>query len=65
MIDEVTSFLKGNYTEVRKKLEHLMKEASNTLNFEKAIEIKKFRQISTRFRQNVRNFAVDSFPVIL
>ena len=32
---------------------------------EKAIEIKKFRQISTRFRQNVRNFAVDSFPVIL
>lgn len=40
MIEDVTSFLKGNYTDVRKKLEALMNDASNTLNFEKAIEYK-------------------------
>ncbi len=40
MINEVTSFLKGNYDDVRKKIESLMKDASNTLNFEKAIEYK-------------------------
>lgn len=40
MINEVTSFLKGNYDEVRKKIKKLMLEASNGLNFEKAIEYK-------------------------
>lgn len=40
MINEVTSFLKGNYDEVRKKIKKLMLEASNSLNFEKAIEYK-------------------------
>lgn len=40
MINEVTSFLKGNYDEVRKKIKELMIEASNGLNFEKAIEYK-------------------------
>ena len=40
MISEVTSFLKGNYLTVRKKIENLMKEASDKLNFEVAIEYK-------------------------
>lgn len=40
MINEVTSFLKGNYDEVRKKIVDLMTEASDSLNFEKAIEYK-------------------------
>ncbi len=40
MVDEVTSFLKGNYDEVRKKIKDLMYEASNNLNFERAIEYK-------------------------
>ena len=40
MISEVTSFLKGNYDEVRKKINNLMLEASNGLNFERAIEYK-------------------------
>lgn len=40
MISEVTSFLKGNYDEVRKKINNLMLEASNSLNFERAIEYK-------------------------
>ena len=40
MISEVTSFLKGNYLTVRKKIENLMKEASDKLNFEAAIEYK-------------------------
>ena len=40
MINEVTSFLKGNYDEVRNKIEKLMLDASNNLNFEKAIEYK-------------------------
>ena len=40
MITEVTSFLKGNYLTVRKKIENLMKEASDKLNFEVAIEYK-------------------------
>ena len=40
MISEVTSLLKGNYDEVRKKINNLMLEASNGLNFERAIEYK-------------------------
>lgn len=40
MVDEVTSFLKGNYDEVRKKIKDLMYESSNNLNFERAIEYK-------------------------
>lgn len=40
MISEVTSFLKGNYDEVRKKINNSMLEASNSLNFERAIEYK-------------------------
>ena len=40
MIKEVTSFLHGNYKEVRKKIVNLMNEASNSLNYEKAIEYK-------------------------
>ena len=38
MIDEVTSFLKGNYKEVKEKIENLMKESSASLNFERALE---------------------------
>ena len=38
MIDEVTSFLKGNYDDVIKKVKYKMEEASNHLNFEKAME---------------------------
>ena len=40
MINEVTSFLKGNYDEVRIKIKNLMMEASSNLNFERAIEYK-------------------------
>ncbi len=40
MVSEVTSFLHGNYDEVRKKIVDLMKEASNALNYEKALEYK-------------------------
>lgn len=40
MINEVTSFLKGNYDDVRKKINNLMLEASSNLNFERAIEYK-------------------------
>lgn len=40
MIKEVTSFLKGNYDEVKLKLKKLMNEASDNLNFERAIEYK-------------------------
>ncbi len=38
MVDEVSSFLKGNYDEVRNKIKDLMNIASNNLNFERAIE---------------------------
>ncbi len=38
MTDEVTSFLKGNYKEVKEKIERLMKESSASLNFERALE---------------------------
>lgn len=40
MVNEVTSFLKGNYKEVLDKINRLMNEASDSLNFEKAIEYK-------------------------
>lgn len=40
MITEVTSFLKGNYDEVRNKIDRLMHAASDNLNFERAIEYK-------------------------
>ncbi len=40
MISEVTSFLKGNYDDVRIKIKDLMQEASDNLNFERAIEYK-------------------------
>lgn len=40
MIKEVTSFLKGNFDEVKLKLKKLMNEASDNLNFERAIEYK-------------------------
>ena len=40
MIKEVTLFLKGNYDLVKIKINNLMKDASNNLNFEKALEYK-------------------------
>lgn len=40
MINEVTSFLKGSYKDVRNKINNLMYEASSNLNFELAIEYK-------------------------
>ena len=40
MVSEVTSFLKGNYNEVISKIKNKMKEASDNLNFERAIEYK-------------------------
>ena len=40
MISEVTSFLHGNYKDVKNKIKMLMKEASDNLNFERAIEYK-------------------------
>lgn len=40
MVNEVTSFLKGNYDEVIKKITQLMKTAADNLNFERALEYK-------------------------
>ena len=40
MISEVTSFLHGNYNDVKNKIKVLMKDASDNLNFESAIEYK-------------------------
>lgn len=40
MISEVTNFLKGNYDDVIKKIKVLMENASDNLNFERAIEYK-------------------------
>ena len=40
MIKEVTSFLHGNYNEVKIRIKDLMKEASDSLNYERAIEYK-------------------------
>lgn len=40
MVSEVTSFLKGNYDNVKVKIKDLMQEASDSLNFERAIEYK-------------------------
>ena len=40
MISEVTSFLNGNYDNVKVKIKNLMKESSDNLNFERAIEYK-------------------------
>ena len=40
MIKEITSFLNGNFDEIRKKLKEQMIIESNKLNFEKAKEIK-------------------------
>ena len=40
MIKEITSFLNGNFDDIRKKLKNEMYEESSKLNFEKAKEIK-------------------------
>ena len=40
MIEEITSFLKGNSTHVVEKLTEEMQKASENLNFEKALELK-------------------------
>ena len=40
MVSEVTNFLRGNYDDVIKKIKFLMQEASDKLNFERAIEYK-------------------------
>ncbi len=40
MINEITSFLKGNNDYLIKKIETSMKQASDNLNFEKALELK-------------------------
>lgn len=40
MVSEVTSFLHGNYDDVKKKIKTLMKESSDSLNFERALEYK-------------------------
>ena len=40
MIDEITSFLNGDSTSILKKLNEKMLQASNAMNFEKALEYK-------------------------
>ena len=40
MITEVSSFLKGNYDDVKIKIKELMKESSDNLNYERALEYK-------------------------
>ena len=40
MVNEIISFLKGNYDNIRKKINSLMLNASSNLNFESAIEYK-------------------------
>ena len=40
IVDEITRFLNGNYTEIRDRLQKKMEEASNQLEFEKAKEFR-------------------------
>ena len=40
IVDEITRFLNGNYTEIRDRLQKKMEEASNHLDFEKAKEFR-------------------------
>ena len=40
MLSEITSFLKGNSSIIEKKLKEEMQKASDSLNFEKALELK-------------------------
>ena len=44
MIEEITSFLRGNSTHIEKKLRDEMQKASDNLNFEKALELKQMLQ---------------------
>lgn len=51
-IDEVVRFLNGNYDPILKELEEKMLDASENLEFEKAIEYGNFLQA---FRRSLRN----------
>lgn len=42
MIDEITSFLNGGYSEIKKKITNEMFDAASKLNFEKAKEMKDY-----------------------
>ena len=44
MIEEITSFLKGNSEQVVSKIKNEMQKASDNLNFEKALELKEMLQ---------------------
>ncbi len=65
MIDEINGFLKGNIKEQKRKLERLMDEASETLNFEKAIEyrqlIEDFEKISEKQKMELNAEDIDVF----
>lgn len=56
MTAEINSFLRGNIKEQRRKLEELMREAAEKLNYEKAIEyrqlIEDFETISEKQKWN-------------
>ena len=55
MVSEVTSFLKGNYKDVKEKIKKLMKESSDNLNFESAIEYKEMLEYIDKVLENKGN----------
>ncbi|MGI6768202.1 MAG: excinuclease ABC subunit UvrC [Bacilli bacterium] len=68
MTDEINNFLKGNIKEQRRKLETLMYEASENLNFEKAIEyrqlIEDFEKVSEKQKMEFQAADVDVFGYV-
>ncbi|MDD4000517.1 MAG: excinuclease ABC subunit UvrC [Bacilli bacterium] len=65
MVNEINGFLKGNIKEQKRKLEKLMNEASEALNFEKAIEyrqlIEDFEKISEKQKMELNAEDIDVF----
>ena len=67
MVNEVTSFLKGNYKDVRNKINNLMYEASSNLNFELAIEYKNMLEVALQNGKNdewTRNYICSLIKII-
>ncbi|HEY8395946.1 MAG TPA: excinuclease ABC subunit UvrC, partial [Bacilli bacterium] len=68
MTAEINSFLKGNIKEQRRKLEVLMNEAAENLNFEKAIEYRKliedFEVVSEKQKMEMQSEDIDVFGYV-
>ncbi|MFY9421820.1 MAG: excinuclease ABC subunit UvrC [Bacilli bacterium] len=68
MTAEINSFLRGNIKEQRRKLEELMREAAEKLNYEKAIEyrqlIEDFETISEKQKMELHAEDIDVFGYV-